>query len=135
MTTLAARLQAIKALLAKIEGLNVKKLVADVDAAIQHPSFSGAIEALEEGADDGAILAGIIPGGQGVAVGLGVAATALGLLDEAIKVAPLATDFGARLAAIHIHVPALFAVHHGPVEPIFGGESGPERVFGFTPDP
>ena len=135
MTTAAARLEAIDALIKKLDGLNLQKLIAAVGAAIKHPTISGAIEALEEGAADGAAIAALIPGGAAVAAELGIAATVLGLLDEAVKLAPLAADFGARLSLAGIHIPALIEVNHGAVKPIFGGESGPERVFGFTPDP
>jgi len=131
----AARFQAVEALLKKIDGLNIQKLISEIDAAVKHPTFAGAVEVLEEGVSDGAVIAGLIPGGQAVAAGLGVASVALGLLDEALKAAPLAHDFGARLAAVHIHVPALFAVNHGSTRPMFGDEAGPDRVFGFTPDP
>jgi hypothetical protein len=135
MTTLAARVEVVDALVRKLESIDLGKLIAAVGAVITHPTLSGAIEALEAGASDGAAIAVLIPGGQAVAAELGLAATVLGLLDEAVKAAPLAHDFGARLAAVHIHVPALIAVNHGRTKPIFGEDDGPERVFGFTPDP
>ncbi|MBB4199033.1 hypothetical protein GGD83_002844 [Rhodoblastus sphagnicola] len=131
----AARLQTIEQLLKKVDALNIKKLIADVESAIKHPTIPGAIEALEEGAADGSVIAGLIPGGAAIAVDLGLAATVLSLLDEAVNAAPLAPDFGARLAKVHIHAPALFTVNHGPIKSIFGDDDGPERVFGFTPDP
>jgi len=135
VTNIAARLQAIDALLQKVEALQIEKLIADIGAAIRRPTVAGALEALEEGAADGAAIAALIPGGAVVAAELGLAATVLGLLDEAVKAIPLVPDFGLRLAALHIHAPALIAVHHGPVKPIFGETDGPERMFGFTPDP
>lgn len=135
MTDVAARLQAIDALLTKVEALHIEQLIADISAAIRRPTVAGALEALEEGAADGAAIAALIPGGAAVAAELGLAATVLGLLDEAVKAIPLAPDFGARLAALPFHAPTLIAVHHGPVPPIFGENDGPERVFGFTPDP
>lgn len=136
MSTLEARITAIKAILAKLKGLDLNTLVADVESAIEHPPLAGAIGALADATDDGAIIAGLIPGGQGVAAALDLASTALGLLGEAVKASHLAPDFGLRLAAIHVHVPPLFAVNHGQTEALFGDEfNSPERVFGFTLDP
>ncbi|PPQ40664.1 hypothetical protein [Rhodoblastus acidophilus] len=135
MTDAAARLQAVDALVKRFDSLNLQKLVAAIGAAVKHPTASGVIEALEEGAADGAAIAALIPGGAAVAAELGLAATVLGLLDEAVKLTALAPDFGARLASAGVHVPALIAVRHGPVKPIFGENDGPERVFGFVPDP
>ncbi len=134
-TSAASRIQAIGSLTAKLEKLDLSRLLANISTAVQHPSAAGAIEALEEGTSDAAAVAGLIPGAQGIAAELQLAATGLALLDEAVKAAPLAPDFGARLAKVGIHIPALFAVNHGPLKPIFGGDCGPESIFGFTPAP
>jgi hypothetical protein len=131
-----AQVTAINGVVTKLRGLNLAKIATDLDGVLRHPSLSGAIDALAEGTSDASTITGLFPPLAAVSAELGIASVLLALLGEAATAAgPLQSDLLGRLGSVGIHPPALVAVNHGPVKPVFGKESGPERIFGFTPDP
>jgi hypothetical protein len=131
-----AQIMAINGVVTKLKGLNLGKIATDLDGVLQHPSLPGAIDALAEGTSDASSITGLFPPLASVSAELGIASVLLTLLAESVAAAgPLNSDLLGRLGSVGIHLPAIFAVDHGPTKPIFGVESGSERVFGFTPDP
>jgi hypothetical protein len=132
----SAQVTAINGVVTKLKSLNLSKIATDLEGALRHPSLAGAIGALADGTGDAATITGLFPPLAAVSAELGVASNLLALLGEAVTDAgPLNAGLLSRLGAVGIRLPPLLAVNHGPVDPIFGDESGPERIFGFTPNP
>lgn len=135
MTNLAAQLTALQSIVGKLETLNPALVIADLKAIIEHPTLSGALETAEANDNDAATIAGLIPGGQSVALILGLMATACGIADKLLTNKVLDAEIIAAFKLLNLHLPPLFAVQHGHVKPIFGQDDGQDRVFGFTIDP
>lgn len=107
-----AQIEAITATLKKIQALNLDKLTQSVKQAVEHPSVTSVIDAAANGLADASAIAALVPGGVVISADLGLAATLFSLLDEAVKSIELAPDFGKRLSAVGIHIPALIETKH-----------------------